>query len=113
MVRALAAAAHNFDLVPDVRSNEPYRDIREAVSRRSTELVLPEAAIAGAEPEPEPVAVSATEADAVAEHEAESPGETSAAAGPDADVSRERPRQRQADRPDAPRATRRAKTTAR
>lgn len=34
---------HNFDLVPDVRSNEPYRDIREAVARRSTDLALPPA----------------------------------------------------------------------
>ncbi len=38
--------AHNFDLVPDVRSNEPYRDIREAVRQRSTTLELP-----GARPE--------------------------------------------------------------
>ncbi len=34
---------HNFDLIPDVRSNEPFRDIREAVRRRSTEVVLPPA----------------------------------------------------------------------
>jgi heme/copper-type cytochrome/quinol oxidase subunit 1 len=26
---------HNFDVVPDVRSNEPLRDIREAIERRS------------------------------------------------------------------------------
>ncbi len=39
---------HNFDLVPDVRSNEPYRDIREAVRRRETRLVLPDAAISSA-----------------------------------------------------------------
>ena len=44
---------HNFDLVPDVRSNEPYRDIREAVRARSTTITLP----AAAQPEPEPVAV--------------------------------------------------------
>jgi heme/copper-type cytochrome/quinol oxidase subunit 1 len=54
---------HNFDLVPDVRSNEAYRDIREAVAQRSTELVLPPAS--GAEQEPdagraEPVAVGAS-----------------------------------------------------
>ncbi len=46
---------HNFDLVPDVRSNEPLRDIREAVRRHRTELVLPDARMA----EPEPVAVGA------------------------------------------------------
>ena len=27
---------HNFDVVPDVRSHEPLRDIREAVRRRDT-----------------------------------------------------------------------------
>jgi heme/copper-type cytochrome/quinol oxidase subunit 1 len=27
---------HNFDVVPDVRSDEPLRDIREAVRRRDT-----------------------------------------------------------------------------
>jgi len=37
------APPHNFDLVPDVRSNEPYRDIREAVRARATAVVLPEA----------------------------------------------------------------------
>lgn len=55
---------HNFDLVPDVRSNEAYRDIREAVSQRSTELVLPPASAAGSKPEAdaaEPVAVGAAE----------------------------------------------------
>jgi heme/copper-type cytochrome/quinol oxidase subunit 1 len=45
-------APHNFDLVPDVRSNEPFRDIREAVRRRSTELVLPAAKAAAEQPEP-------------------------------------------------------------
>jgi cytochrome c oxidase subunit 1 len=53
--------AHNFDVVPDVRSGEPLRDIRDAISRRGA--VWPHAAepVAPSEPEgePEPVAVSA------------------------------------------------------
>jgi heme/copper-type cytochrome/quinol oxidase subunit 1 len=46
--------AHNFDLVPDVRSNEAYRDIREAVRQRSTTLELPDARPAAPVTEPEP-----------------------------------------------------------
>lgn len=45
-------AAHNFDLVPDVRSNEPYLDIREAVRRRNIEVVLPPATRPGRQAEP-------------------------------------------------------------
>lgn len=45
---------HNFDLVPDVRSSEPVRDIRDAIGRRATRWQAP-AARAG-EPAPEPVA---------------------------------------------------------
>jgi len=60
---------HNFDLVPDVRSNEAYRDIREAVVARATELELPPASTAG--PEPEPAAVAAEPAAAQAEQGAE------------------------------------------
>jgi heme/copper-type cytochrome/quinol oxidase subunit 1 len=55
---------HNFDLVPDVRSNEPYRDIRVAVRRRETTLVLPGATIPAApEPEAEPAVVGAEAAE--------------------------------------------------
>jgi cytochrome c oxidase subunit I len=32
---------HNFDVVPDVRSDEPLRDIREAVRRRDTSRAAP------------------------------------------------------------------------
>ena len=63
---------HNFDLVPDVRSSEAYRDIREAVRRRETELVLPPVKAATPEPAPEPVAVAAEQAPA-AEPEASEP----------------------------------------
>ncbi len=56
---------HNFDVVPDVRSSEPYRDIREAVRRHRTEVVLPDATIA--DPAPEPVAVGAGGAETAAE----------------------------------------------
>lgn len=48
---------HNFDLVPDVRSEEPLADIREAVRRRRTRWTLPPAR--SAEPAPEPAAVGA------------------------------------------------------
>ncbi len=69
------APPHNFDLVPDVRSNEPYRDIREAVRRRSTDLQLPPARTESA---PEPVAVAAGES--VAEEQAASEPDPEAAA---------------------------------
>ncbi len=45
---------HNFDLVPDVRSDRPLDDIREAIRRRRTHWTPPPARIA-APPEPEPV----------------------------------------------------------
>ncbi len=64
---------HNFDLVPDVRSNEPLRDIREAVRRRATTLVLPDAASSEAVGKPEPVGVTAA---------AEAPQDSEAAAAP-------------------------------
>jgi heme/copper-type cytochrome/quinol oxidase subunit 1 len=32
---------HNFDVVPDVRSDEPLRDIRDAVRRRDTSRAAP------------------------------------------------------------------------
>jgi heme/copper-type cytochrome/quinol oxidase subunit 1 len=54
---------HNFDLVPDVRNEEPYREIREAVRRQSTELTLPAASPPDREPEPVPVAPGEAEAD--------------------------------------------------
>jgi cytochrome c oxidase subunit 1 len=40
---------HNFDVVPDVRSHEPLRDIRDAIARR-------EASVAAAAAESQPVA---------------------------------------------------------
>ncbi len=45
---------HNFDLVPDVRSPEPLRDIREAVRRQSEAFVPPPPLATVSEPEPEP-----------------------------------------------------------
>ncbi len=55
--------AHNFDVVPDVRSAEPLRDIREAIAERSDiwprhAPTVHEPAVER-EPEPEPVAVAA------------------------------------------------------
>ena len=45
--------AHNFDAVPDVRSAEPLRDIREAIREREATFVPPEPLEATAPPEPE------------------------------------------------------------
>jgi cytochrome c oxidase subunit I+III len=50
--------AHNFDLVPDVRSNEPLHDIRVAVRRRATALELPPAGRPEPQPQPEPEPVA-------------------------------------------------------
>ncbi len=47
---------HNFDLVPDVRSNEPLNDIRDAIRRRGTRWTPPPAR--SAKPEPEPAAAA-------------------------------------------------------
>lgn len=65
---------HNFDVVPDVRSSEPFRDIREAVGRRATELELPPAQ----RPQREPIPVGAPEPEA--EEEAATPAEPEEAA---------------------------------
>ena len=50
---------HNFDAVPDVRSPEPLRDVREAVRARELAYVppapLPASAPSDPEPDPEPV----------------------------------------------------------
>jgi heme/copper-type cytochrome/quinol oxidase subunit 1 len=61
---------HNFDAVPDVRSDEPLRDIRDAIVRRSREfappdpLAVPTPAAVAAEPQPasEPDSTPDTEA---------------------------------------------------
>ena len=67
---------HNFDLVPDVRSNEPLNDIRAAIRRRGTRWTPPPARIPEPEPEPEPVgaAEDAPEATAAPEHGDEGDG---------------------------------------
>jgi cytochrome c oxidase subunit 1 len=52
---------HNFDLVPDVRSNEPLRDIRDAIRRRGTRWTPPPAR--AAQPEPVPVAAESASAE--------------------------------------------------
>jgi heme/copper-type cytochrome/quinol oxidase subunit 1 len=75
---------HNFDLVPDVRSEEPYRDIREAVAARATELELPAAAPGGTTPEPEPAAASVTADDPGGTSEPD--GDSDAQAGETADA---------------------------
>ena len=48
--------AHNFDAVPDVRSAEPLRDIREAIRRQTDAFTAPEplAPVAVAETADEP-----------------------------------------------------------
>ena len=51
---------HNFDAVPDVRSSEPLRDIREAVARNAEAFVAPTGLrrIDAPTADPEPVAAS-------------------------------------------------------
>lgn len=44
--------AHNFDLVPDVRSAEPLLDIRDAIRSRHTRWTPPPALLPDREPEP-------------------------------------------------------------
>ncbi len=51
--------AHNFDLVPDVRSAEPLLDIREAIRSRNTRWTPPPAL--PPDREPEPVAAGSSE----------------------------------------------------
>ena len=46
---------HNFDAVPDVRSPEPMRDIREAIREREAAYVPPVPLEPAAPPTPEPV----------------------------------------------------------
>jgi heme/copper-type cytochrome/quinol oxidase subunit 1 len=77
---------HNFDAVPDVRSPEPLRDIREAILRRESSFTAPEPLerIASPEPEREPQPEPATApvedvaADGEGEPEAASDAETDA-----------------------------------
>jgi cytochrome c oxidase subunit 1 len=69
--------AHNFDAIPDVRSDEPLRDIRDAIARRSESFVPPEPLAAAATPS-EPAAAP-TEAPAA------SPEPGAASPEPDAD----------------------------
>jgi cytochrome c oxidase subunit I len=47
---------HNFDVVPDVRSGEPMRDIREAIAERPSSEARPAASEAEPEESSEPVA---------------------------------------------------------
>lgn len=82
---------HNFDAVPDVRSAEPMRDIREAVREREASFVAPEPLPASTPPEvgqPDPgdeaglsedaaaVEPPSPEPEDVAADEAEPPGES-------------------------------------
>ncbi len=73
---------HNFDAVPDVRSAEPLRDIREAIREREATFVPPEPLEASAPPEPEPEEPSAGSG---FESEAE-PEEPSAGSDPDTEA---------------------------
>ena len=64
--------AHNFDAVPDVRSPEPLRDIREAIREREATYIPPEPLPASAAPElgvPDP-GDDAGMSDEAAEHDA-------------------------------------------
>lgn len=55
--------AHNFDTVPDVRSNEPLRDIRESVARSEEAFVAPAGFERVATPAPDPEPPAAPEGD--------------------------------------------------
>ncbi len=70
---------HNFDAVPDVRSAEPLRDIREAIREREAAYVAPAPLERSAPPPPEPVPAAAPEAQPPAESEppAEADGDDS------------------------------------
>ena len=61
---------HNFDAVPDVRSPEPMRDIREAIREREAAYVPPAPLEPAAPPTPEPVPAAAP---AATEPEPEAP----------------------------------------
>jgi heme/copper-type cytochrome/quinol oxidase subunit 1 len=54
---------HNFDAVPDVRSAEPLRDIREAIREREAAYVAPAPLERSAQPPAEPVAAEAPPAE--------------------------------------------------
>jgi cytochrome c oxidase subunit I len=62
--------AHNFDRVPDVRSNEPLLDIRDAIHRRATRWTPPPARRPDDEPEPVAVATSGEEVEVAESDEA-------------------------------------------
>ena len=71
---------HNFDAVPDVRSAEPLRDIREAIREREAAYVPPVPLEPSAPPPPEPVEPTAPtlEPEQVAEERVDEPiGESS------------------------------------
>jgi cytochrome c oxidase subunit 1 len=71
---------HNFDAVPDVRSAEPLRDIREAIREREAAYVPPAPLEPSAPPPPEPVEPTAPtlEPEQVAEERVDEPiGESS------------------------------------
>lgn len=72
--------AHNFDAVPDVRSSEPLRDIREAVLRNAEAFVAPTGVQRPvvAEDSPQPVAAGET-GDAEPESDPDGPGNASVA----------------------------------
>jgi heme/copper-type cytochrome/quinol oxidase subunit 1 len=70
---------HNFDAVPDVRSTEPLRDIRDAVTRSAASFTPPPglAPAAGTAPVPEPPSEPTEDA---SQASAQAPAERSAAA---------------------------------
>ena len=64
---------HNFDAVPDVRSTEPLRDIRESIRRRADSFVAPEPLERVASPSP--ATADTAETEAVAEPAGTGPGD--------------------------------------
>jgi len=77
---------HNFDAVPDVRSAEPLRDIREAIREREAAYEPPAPLPRAAAPEPAPAPVTAHAPESQPEPEAPSQPEAEAQ-GPAPDTS--------------------------
>ncbi len=79
---------HNFDAVPDVRSTEPLRDIRDSITRRSSEFTAPERPPT---PDPEPSSEPEPEDDRTPAPEAASGAQTAADAQPEREPEAEEP----------------------
>lgn len=83
--------AHNFDLVPDVRSAEPLDDIREAIRGRNTRWTPPPALPPDRKPEPVAAGTSESQGAVAVEAEPASTSEKADAHAPDEDPPADHP----------------------